>query len=108
MEALNKIIIEILEDNFDDEFDPYDDEYLLEDYPCKLFYHEKYNQEFLNKLLTIDLDFTRKTIKKLIKYYEDNFDDDIIEAVKNNDFITLSIFYACYTTKRLYIAIKED
>ena len=44
----------------------------------------------------------------MIKYYEDNFDDDIIEAVKNNDFITLAVFYAGYAIKKLYIAIKED
>jgi hypothetical protein len=108
MNSLDKIITDILQDNYDDEFDPYDDEYLLEDYPCKLFYHERYNQEFLNKLLPINLVFKKKTIKKMLDYYEDNFDDDIIEAVKNNDLKLLAMLYACYATKRFYIEIKED
>jgi len=105
--VLNKIIKEILTDNYDEEFDPYDDEYLLEDYPCSLFYHERYNKEFLNKLDNTNLDFTADMIKQMLKYYKDNFDDDIIDAIRTNDLILLAKLYAGYATKRLYIELKE-
>ena len=107
MSSLDKIITEILSDNYDEEFDPYDDEYLLEDWPCRLFCHERYNQEFLNKLIPINLVFKKKTIKKMLDYY-DGMEYIITEAVKNNDLIELAMLYACYATKRLYIEIKED
>ena len=111
--VLDKIIKEILTDNYNEEFDPYDDEYLLEDYPCSLFYHERYNKEFLNKLdnpikQMLKLDFTTDTIKQMLKYYKDNFDDDIIDAMRTNDLILLAMFYAGYATKRLYIELKEE
>jgi hypothetical protein len=107
MNSLDKIITEILADNYDEEFDPYDDEYLLEDYPCRLFYHEKYNEEFLNKLDKTNLVFTTDTIEQMLKYYEDNFDNEIIEAVEKNDLILLATLYAGYASKRLYTELIE-
>ena len=107
MNSLDKIITEILADNYDEEFDPYDDEYLLEDYPCHLFYHEKYNKEFLNKLDKNNLVFTTDTIEQMLKYYEDNFDNEITEAVEKNDLILLATLYAGYASKRLYTELKE-
>ena len=104
--SLDKIIKEILMDNYHEEFDPYDDEYLLEDYPCSLFYYERYNKEFLNKLDKTSLDFTRDTIKQMLKYY-DGMEDDIIDAMRTNDLILLAKLYAGYATKRLYIELKE-
>jgi hypothetical protein len=106
--ALDKIIKEILINNYDEKFDANDDEYLLEDYPCSLFYHERSNQEFLRRLEKTDLVFPKDTIEEMLKYYEDNFEEEISEAVENNDLIFLATLYACFATKKIYIELKEE
>ena len=106
--ALDKIIKEILTESYDKEFDPYENEYLIEDYPCCLFYHERYNEKFLEKLDKTELVFSKDTIEEMLIYYEDNFEEEIAEAVENNDLTLLAELYGCFAAKRIYIELKEE
>jgi hypothetical protein len=107
---LDKFIMKTLRENYDNDYNAFDtsDLDLFCDFPLNLFYD---NKNFLTNLemAKINIHFNRKMIRKIIKYFKDNAEEDEVrEAIRSGDISQLSMYYAIAVANKFCRGIQKN